>query len=335
MSDSAKKMDCYDIVSEVVNKIKNRKRMHVYVNPYTHEYEITNIPPNYEIQHIGPYVGMFMSYQTNNDEYRITKQNVFDTLTIDELYAPGKKRYGFCFICHDKGHFAKDCSQKETKENYYGFVYVNSITHEVMISRCLDRTPELVNMEYVGAFLSHCNDYNRYCLPTDKKNSRSKFPSTNVKTKTTCSVKIQTDIDQSNMKKSLVENNDKTSKQNIDDIPAEINTDEKQKSLSQEQNTEDKPEQKTSQENTTENQPEKTLSQNNKTTNTRKWWNKIPSQNDNNKTDEQEQDCFFCKTSDHQKDEICPTLVIDETKKSRKRKTKTESDIPKKKKKHN
>ena len=75
-------------MAELTNTPKLGRRMSVYVNPYTHEYEITNIPTDYEIKHVGPYVGAFTSYYSDQDVYRIDKHRHFDRMSIDELYAP-------------------------------------------------------------------------------------------------------------------------------------------------------------------------------------------------------------------------------------------------------
>ena len=153
--------------------------MYVYVNAYTHEYEITNIPTTYPIRHVGTYVGSFASFQAlEDDEYRIGKHRVFDRISIDDMYGPNGKRPNFCFICHKEDHWASKCPEKDNQITKYQFVYVNPHTHDITMQSALYRTPIVKqDMIFVGAFTSFCNDYNRYCLRTYQQ----KWNSTSVK----------------------------------------------------------------------------------------------------------------------------------------------------------
>ena len=64
------------------------QRVYLYVNPYTHDYEITNIPTKYQVQHIGYYVGSFFSYHplAEKDVYHNTSYKIMDQTALDKRY---------------------------------------------------------------------------------------------------------------------------------------------------------------------------------------------------------------------------------------------------------
>ena len=185
-------------MAEIVNNYQPAKICYVYVNSYTHEYEITNIPTDYEIKHVGVYVGAFSSYnQDNQDIYQIFKYRQFDILGIDELYRPHQSRPKFCFVCHDDGHWSSNCPEKTKRVGIYTYVYVNPVTHQVLFST-QNELSQHRDMDFVGTFTSYCNEYSRYCLKT-RKSVRiiptERISATTLSTQTT--EEIKTDNNQS------------------------------------------------------------------------------------------------------------------------------------------
>ena len=71
-----------------------RHRVHLYVNPYTHNYEITDIPTKYQVQHIGCYVGSFFSYYplSRRDVLHCTSYKIIDQAALDKRYGEDGKR---------------------------------------------------------------------------------------------------------------------------------------------------------------------------------------------------------------------------------------------------
>ena len=72
-------------------------RVHLYVNPYTHDYEITDIPTKYQVQHIGQYVGSFFSYYplSRRDVLHCTKYKIIDQAELDKRYGEDGKEQIF------------------------------------------------------------------------------------------------------------------------------------------------------------------------------------------------------------------------------------------------
>ena len=62
--------------------------------PYTHDYEISNIPTKYQVQHIGYYVGSFFSYHhlAEKDVYHNTRYKIMDQTALDRRYGEDGKR---------------------------------------------------------------------------------------------------------------------------------------------------------------------------------------------------------------------------------------------------
>ena len=72
--------------------------MYLYVSPYTHDYEIRNVPTKYQVQHIGYYVGSFLSYHhlAKTDVYHITRYKTMDQSAMDKRYGEDGKRTNIC-----------------------------------------------------------------------------------------------------------------------------------------------------------------------------------------------------------------------------------------------
>ena len=280
------------------------RSMFVYVNPYTHEYEITDIPTDYDVKHVGPYVGTFTSYYSDQDVYRIDKIRQFDRMSIDELYAPQRTRPNFCFVCHKLDHWSSRCPEKKQRIPTYIHVYVNPSTHDILILSTHDVPPQDQNMQFVGSLTSYCNEYSRYCLKTQKKFTyTSKIPSAETQTTSTQSQTDNIPFNNNLITVPIINENMDT-KQNVDDnIPCNSNpitTPIINEIVDAKQNVDEKC----------------SVEKKEKTRTTRK------------------KNCFFCESKKHKKGKICPLIVETENRDPRKRKSEGEdSDIPKKKRK--
>ena len=135
-------------------------RVHLYVNPYTHDYEITDIPTKYQVQHIGHYVGSFFSYYplSRRDVFHCTSYKIMDQSTLDKRYEEDGKRTNICFTCNKAGHWARNCPDKEKQRWTTVFVYVNPYTHELKILPTWRLGHQFQNMRYVGVLKSICNE---------------------------------------------------------------------------------------------------------------------------------------------------------------------------------
>ena len=138
-----------------------RHRVHLYVNPYTHDYEITDIPTKYQVQHIGCYVGSFFSYYplSRRDVLHCTSYKIIDQAALDKRYGEDGKRTNICFTCNKTGHWTKNCPDKEKETWTIVFVYVNPYTHEMEILPTWRNKYQFQNMIYVGVLKSFCKKY--------------------------------------------------------------------------------------------------------------------------------------------------------------------------------
>ena len=138
-----------------------RQRVHLYVNPYTHDYEITDIPTKYQVQHIGYYVGSFFSYHplAEKDVFHSTSYKIMDQSALDKRYVEDGKRTNICFTCNKTGHWAKNCPDKEKQTIPNVFVYVNPYTHKLKILPTWGFRHQFQNMKYVGNLKSFYNEY--------------------------------------------------------------------------------------------------------------------------------------------------------------------------------
>ena len=137
-----------------------RHRVHLYVNPYTHDYEITDIPTKYQVQHIGQYVGSFFSYYplSRRDVFHCTSYKIMDQSTLDKRYGEDGKRTNICFTCNKAGHWARNCPDKEKQTWTTAFVYVNPYTHELKILPTWRLGHQFQNMRYIGVLKSFCKE---------------------------------------------------------------------------------------------------------------------------------------------------------------------------------
>ena len=138
-----------------------RQRVHLYVNAYTHDYEITDIPTKYQVQHIGYYVGSFFSYHplAEKDVFHSTSYKIMDQSALDKRYVEDGKRTNICFTCNKTGHWAKNCPDKEKQTIPNVFVYVNPYTHKLKILPTWRFRHQFQNMKYVGNLKSFYNEY--------------------------------------------------------------------------------------------------------------------------------------------------------------------------------
>ena len=138
-----------------------RQRMHLYVNPYTHDYEITDIPTKYQVQHIGYCVGSFFSYHhlAEKDVYHNIRYKIMDQTAVDKRYGKDGKRTNICFTCNKTGHWAKNCPDKERQIWNFVFVYVDPYSHELKILPTMRLAHQFQNMKYGGILKSFCNKY--------------------------------------------------------------------------------------------------------------------------------------------------------------------------------
>ena len=138
-----------------------RHRVHLYVNPYTHDYEITDIPTKYQVQHIGCYVGSFFSFYplSRRDVLHCTSYKIIDQAALDKRYGGDGKRTNICFTCNKAGHWARNCPDKEKQTWTIVFVYVNPYTHEMEILPTWRNKHQFQNMIYAGVLKSFCNKH--------------------------------------------------------------------------------------------------------------------------------------------------------------------------------
>ena len=138
-----------------------RQRVHLYVNPYTHDYEITDIPTKYQVQHIGYYVGSFFSYHhlAEKDVFHSTSYEIMDQSALDKRYGEDGKRTNICFTCNKAGQWAKNGPDKEKQTATSVFVYVDPCSHELKILPTMRLAHQFQNMKYVGILKSFCNKY--------------------------------------------------------------------------------------------------------------------------------------------------------------------------------
>ena len=151
-----------------------RHRVHLYVNPYTHDYEITDIPTKYQVQHIGQYVGSFFSYYplSRRDVLHCTSYKIIDQAVLDKRYEKDGKRTNICFTCNKTGHWARNCPDKEKQTWTIVFVYVNPYTHEMEILPTWRNKHQFQNMIYAGVLKSFCNKY-KINSPQNTKSAES------------------------------------------------------------------------------------------------------------------------------------------------------------------
>ena len=151
-----------------------RHRVHLYVNPYTHDYEITDIPTKYQVQHIGQYVGSFFSYYplSRRDVLHCTSYKIIDQAELDKRYGEDGKRTNICFTCNKTGHWARNCPDKEKQTWTIVFVYVNPYTHEMEILPTWRNKHQFQNMIYAGVLKSFCNKY-KINSPQNTKSAES------------------------------------------------------------------------------------------------------------------------------------------------------------------
>ena len=137
-----------------------RHRVHLYVNPYTHDYETTDIPTKYQVQHIGYHVGSFFSYYplSRKDVFHCTSYKIMDQSTLEKRYGKDGKRTNICFTCNKAGHWARNCPDKEKQTWSTVFVYVDPYSHELKILPTWRLGHQFQNMEYVGVLKSFCNE---------------------------------------------------------------------------------------------------------------------------------------------------------------------------------
>ena len=109
-----------------------RHRVHLYVNPYTHDYEITNIPTKYQVQHIGYYVGSFFSYHhlAEKDVFHSTIYKIMDQTALDKRYGEdGKRTFVLRATKQDTG---LEIAQKKKNRQIHSFSFLSTWIHAVM-----------------------------------------------------------------------------------------------------------------------------------------------------------------------------------------------------------
>ena len=139
-----------------------RQRVHLYVNTYTHDYEIIDILTIYEVQHIGYYVGSFFSYDhlAKKDVYHNIRYKIMDQTALDER--KDGKRTNICFTCNkqDTGLKIAQTKKKKKKQTWsFVFVYVDLYSHELKILPTMRLAHQFQKMKYVGILKSFCNKY--------------------------------------------------------------------------------------------------------------------------------------------------------------------------------
>ena len=153
-------------MSEIKLQSPPRQKVHFYVNPYTHDYEITDIPTKYQIQQIGYYVGSFFSYYplSKKDVFHNTSYKIMDQSTLEKRYGEDGKRTNICFTCNKKKkekkkHWARNCPDRKKKQTWTTvFVYVDPRSHELKILPTWRLGHQFQNMKYVGVLKSFCNE---------------------------------------------------------------------------------------------------------------------------------------------------------------------------------
>ena len=138
-----------------------RQRLYLYVNPYTDCYEIRNIPTKDQVQHIGYYVGSFLSYHhlAQKDVYHITRYKIMDQSAMDKRYGEDGKRTNICFTFNKTGHWARNCAEKEKQTDTFVFVYVHPYSLDLKISPTMGPAKEFQHLKFVGVLKSFCNEY--------------------------------------------------------------------------------------------------------------------------------------------------------------------------------
>ena len=321
-----------------------RHRVHLYVNPYTHDYEITDIPTKYQVQHIGCYVGSFFSFYplSRRDVLHCTSYKIIDQAALNKRYGGDGKRTNICFTCNKTGHWARNCPDKEKQTWTIVFVYVNPYTHEMEILPTWRNKHQFQNMIYAGVLKSYCNKY-KINSPQNTKSAESQ---TEQPKQDDCE-KMQNDTTEINSSQStiLLESQDEQienmQNNNTGITDSEIcETAERLERLAKSLNIPNlnqyrslfKPEG-----NQTNNHQQKDLTSSEEKDSEKQDSNKQDSKEqdsekqDSKKRDSKKKNCYFCKSKKHE-DKICPTIVKKKPR-GEKRKSDGDSDVPNKKRK--
>ena len=319
-----------------------RPRMHLYVNPYTHDYEITDIPTKYQVQHIGQYVGSFLSYYplSRRDVFHCTKYKIIDQAELDKRYGEDGKRTDICFTCNKAGHWARNCPDKEKQTWTIVFVYVNPYTHELKILPTWKFRHQFQNMIYVGALKSLSNEYKikspQITILVESQTEQTKQDDCEKMQNDNTSAEIN-----SSQSTILVESQDEQienmQNDNTSITDSEIcQTAERLERLAKSLNIPNldqyrslfKPEEK----NQINNQH---LTPSEKKDSKKQDSEKQDSEKQDNEKqdskDKKKKNCYFCKSKKHG-DKICPDIIKKNTR-GQKRKSDSDSDIPNKKRK--
>ena len=331
-----------------------RHRVHLYVNPYTHDYEITDIPTKYQVQHIGCYVGSFFSFYplSRRDVLHCTSYKIIDQAALDKRYGGDGKRTNICFTCNKTGHWARNCPDKEKQTWTIVFVYVNPYTHEMEILPTWRNKHQFQNMIYVGVLKSFCNKY-KINSPQNTKSAESQ----SEQSKQDDCEKMQNDSSEIKSSQStiLLESQDEELKNmqnnNTSITDSEIcETAERLERLAKSLNIPNLNQYRSlfkPKENQINNHQQKDLTsseekdsekQDNKKQDSKKQDSEKQDsekqdskKQDSKKRDSKKKNCYFCKSKKHE-DKICPTIVKKKPR-GEKRKSDGDSDVPNKKRK--
>ena len=149
-------------MSEFKLKSPPSQRVHLYVNPYTHDYEITNIPTKYQVQHIGYYVGSFFLPSFSRKKMFITTSDIklwIKQRWINDMERTEKEQIFVLRVTkQDTGLEIGPDKEKQTDTSV--FVYVDPYSHELKILPTVRLAHQFQNMKFVvGVLKSFCNEY--------------------------------------------------------------------------------------------------------------------------------------------------------------------------------
>ena len=140
-------------MSEIKLQSPPSQRLYLYVNPYTHDYDISNIPTKYQVQHIGYYVGSFLSY------HHLAKKKMFITspdikLWINQRWINDMERMEKEQIFVLRATKQDTGLEKEKQTDTFVFVYVDPHSRDLNISPTMGPAKEFQHMKFVGGLKS-------------------------------------------------------------------------------------------------------------------------------------------------------------------------------------